>query len=337
MPRGPRLDYQGAVQHVIARGIERRKIFRSARDRLDLLGRLEQLVFESRAGLYAWVLMPNHIHLLLRTGSLPLSRFMQRLLGSYACTFNRRYNRAGHLFQNRFKNTLVEEEPYFLELVRYIHLNPVRSQLSVTLESLDRYRWTGHSVLLGEQRFDSQDTAFVLGQFGDTVRRARSAYREFVGNGLRGGAGPDLEGGGLRRSAGGWEFVPKLARGREGWAYDERILGRPEFVEAVLGGVRQEVSPNSLPDDPRLAFPKLCERIARRYGVSSTALGSRTVRRDVLKARALVCHVTVRRWGFTAAEVARLLGVSENSIGRALRRFESLPEAKSRVAELLAD
>jgi hypothetical protein len=116
--------------------------------------------------------MPNHAHILLRTGNLPLSRLVQRWLGPYAGAFNRIHRRAGHLFQNRFKNILVEEEPYLLELVRYIHLNPVRSRLPVTIDSLDRYPWTGHSTLHGKREFAAQDSAFVLAHFDRTLGAA---------------------------------------------------------------------------------------------------------------------------------------------------------------------
>src|SRR3990172_4704878 len=120
MPRGPRLDFTGALHHVIVRGIERRPIFRSNADRELFLDRLAAWVIESRAGLYAWALMPNHAHLLLRSGDLPLSRLMQVWLSAYATVFNLRHHRSGHLFQNRFKSTLVEEEPYVRQLLAYI-------------------------------------------------------------------------------------------------------------------------------------------------------------------------------------------------------------------------
>src|ERR1041385_894079 len=100
MPRAPRLDFPGALHHVIVRGIERREIFFSDRDRRDFLERLADLVAEAAAGLYAWALMPNHAHLLLRTGTVPLSSFMQRWLSPYVTTFNLIHRRAGHLFQN---------------------------------------------------------------------------------------------------------------------------------------------------------------------------------------------------------------------------------------------
>jgi len=155
MPHGPRLDAPGALHHVMVRGIERRRIFRADRDRRLCLDRLATLVTASGAGLYAWCLMPNHVHVLLRTGTMPLSLFMRRWVGPYASAFNRRHGRAGHLFQNRFKRIVVEEEAYLLALVRYIHLNPVRARLC-TADELDRYRWTGHAVLLGCRGFPVQ-------------------------------------------------------------------------------------------------------------------------------------------------------------------------------------
>lgn len=169
--------------------------------------------------------MPNHAHALLRTGTVGLSRFAQRWLGPYAVSFNLRHRRAGHLFQNRFKNVLVEEERYLLELVRYIHLNPVRSRLPVTIDSLTGCAWTGHASLLGVHNFAAQDTDFVLRQFGATVGEARRAYVAHVQEGAAQKQFPDLEGGGLRRSAGGWERIPRLSSGRERCASDERILG----------------------------------------------------------------------------------------------------------------
>jgi REP element-mobilizing transposase RayT len=147
---------------VIGRGIERREIVVSDDDRREFLNRLSEPVRRSGAGLYAWCLMPNHFHRFLRTGLVPLSRLLQGLLGGYVDFFNRRHDRSGHLFQNRFKSTLVEAQRYGLELVRYIHLNPVRSRLGVSLEALDDYPWTGHAVLLGKRGLEAQDTQFVL-------------------------------------------------------------------------------------------------------------------------------------------------------------------------------
>ncbi|HEX9879675.1 MAG TPA: transposase [Candidatus Binatia bacterium] len=126
MPRGPRLDAPGVLHHVMARGIARQVIFRDNRDRDDLVTRLRALASSGAFHVYAWALLPNHFHLLVRTAQRPLAKSMRSLLTGYAGSFNRRYRRSGHLFQNRYKSIVCEEEPYFLELVRYIHLNPLR-------------------------------------------------------------------------------------------------------------------------------------------------------------------------------------------------------------------
>ena len=109
------------------RGIERRNIFRNNKDREDFIARLKILCPQTETNCYAWSLLPNHAHLLLRTGSEPLSRLMRRLLTGYVIGFNRRHRRSGQLFQNRFKSIICQEETYLRELVRYIHLNPIRA------------------------------------------------------------------------------------------------------------------------------------------------------------------------------------------------------------------
>lgn len=203
MPRGPRLDAPDTLHHVMARGIEGRRIFETTADCRDFAARLEAVVGATGLRVLAWALLPNHVHLLVRTGQQPLATAMRRLLTGYAVGFNRRHKRRGHLFQNRFKSVLVEEAPYLLELTRYIHLNPVRAGVVRDLGSLDRYPWSGHSALLGRVPRSWQAVDEVLGQFGRQVGRARRRYRQFVAEGLAHGRRPELQGGGLRRSAGG--------------------------------------------------------------------------------------------------------------------------------------
>ena len=152
MPRQARLDAPGVLQHIMARGIERRKIFWDDKDRSSFLERLAMILEETQTQCYAWTLIPNHFHLLLRTGKTPLSKVMRRLMTGYAVTFNIRHRRSGHLFQNRYKSVVCEEDPYLLELIRYIHLNPLRAKLVEDLKALDKYPWTGHSAILGRRK-----------------------------------------------------------------------------------------------------------------------------------------------------------------------------------------
>lgn len=162
MPRLARLDISGLLQHVIVRGIEGRAIFNDDHDRQLFVDRLSSLLSETGVRCYAWALLSNHFHLLLMPTSTPLSYFMRRLLTGYAVSFNRRNKRSGHLFQNRYKSIVCEEEPYLLELVRYIHLNPLRVGMITNLEEMDVYPWSGHAVLIGKRQFDVQDTGAFL-------------------------------------------------------------------------------------------------------------------------------------------------------------------------------
>jgi len=136
MPRRSRIDAAGALHHVIARGVGREPIFQDDQDRADFIDRLSSILRETKTLCYAWVLIPNHFHLLLRTGRVSIATVMRRLLTGYAVAYNLRHRRSGHLFQNRYKSILCQEEPYFLELVRYIHLNPSGPISSATWKGL---------------------------------------------------------------------------------------------------------------------------------------------------------------------------------------------------------
>ena len=234
MPRQSRIDAPWALHHIIVRGIERRVIFRNNGDRDDFLERLNELLVGSSTPCYAWALLSNHVHLLLRTGDTPIAGIMRRLLTGYAVTFNRRYRRHGHLFQNRYKSILCEEDSYLEELVRYIHLNPLRAGLVKDLKELGSYAYSGHSGLLGKKKRDFQDRKYVLGYFGQTERQAKKEYLSFVSKGIDQGQKPELVGGGLLRSVGGWKGLKDARESGQRVKSDERILGSSEFVERVL-------------------------------------------------------------------------------------------------------
>ena len=126
MPRKARIDAPGAVYHITIRGIERRPIFHSGSDRADLLQRLGRLLSETQTECFAWALIPKHVHFLLRTSRMPIAALMQRVLKEYAVSF-KKYRRHRNLFQSRYKSILCQEDIYLKELIRYIHLNPLRA------------------------------------------------------------------------------------------------------------------------------------------------------------------------------------------------------------------
>jgi REP element-mobilizing transposase RayT len=304
----------------MARGLDRQPIFRDDRDRDDFVRRVAGLGEAGALTVYAWALLPNHAHLLVRTGGQPLARSMRSLLTGYAGAFNRRHKRVGHLFQNRYKSIVVEEEPYLLELVRYLHLNPVRAGVVNDLRRLDRYPWTGHSALLGRVPRPWQAVGEILGQFGPTPRRARAAYRAFLAAGLPQGRRPELQGGGLLRSLGGWAAVAALRRGREHYLADERVLGSSEFVETL----RQEAERT---ERQRLrlrarapALPPLLRQVAAAARLSPAALTGGGRARALARARDGLAYLWVEVLGHSGQALARALALHPVSVYRAARR-----------------
>ena len=324
MPRQARIDAPGALHHVIARGLERRPIFSDERDRRDFLERLEKAFRETRTPCYAWALLPNHLHLLLETGDRPVGRVMQSVLTGYALAFNRRHDRAGHLFQNRFKSVLCERETYFLELVRYIHLNPLRAGLARTMAALDRHPWSGHAVILGNREAPFQAADAVLARFGRRAAEARQRYRAFIEDGVSGGRRLDLSGGGLVRSLGGWESVIEARRGGERQAYDERILGSGDFVERVLkeAGERE-------PERGRLrragwTSEKILEHAAKSAGIRVSDLRGSGRTEAQSRGRALASLWLVEGLGESGASAARRLSLTKAAVRKAIDRAHAL-------------
>ncbi len=241
----------------------------------------------------------------------------------YASSFNRRHKRSGHLFQNRYKSVLVEEEPYLLELVRYIHLNPIRAGLVKDVIELEIYPWSGHSALLGKIDRPWQGCRYILSQFGKRVGRARGAYRDFVKEGMFRGRRPELTGGGLVRSMGGWEREEELRRGRERWAHDERVLGSSEFVEEMLKEVERGKGEKSVGKraEPEVLLG-LAEKIGLTLGVSSAELMGGSRRRRIVEGRSLVSYVAIRGYGMSLTQVAKVMNIAVQSVLRGVERGE---------------
>jgi len=324
MPRKSRIDAPGALHHIIARGIERRKIFRSKADYGDFSKRLGQIVKETHTCCMAWALVANHFHLLLRTGQTPISTVMQRLLTGYAVSFNRRHQRRGHLFQNRFKSILCQEDAYLLELVRYIHLNPLRAKLVSDIKALDQYRYAGHSVILGKYSNDWQDTKTVLELFGNTVSKARQGYRTFVQKGIGQGRRHDLIGGGLVRSSGGWLAVKAMRKAKIFQMADERILGDTDFVEAVLTASQERLERKYALAARDVSLDDVAEKAAELIKIESSELWLPGKERKRVQARSLLCYWATTELGVSMAELSRRLQQSKAAVSLSVKRGEKL-------------
>jgi hypothetical protein len=222
---------------------------------------------------------------------------MRRLLTGYVVNFNRRHRRVGHLFQNRYKSIVVEEDPYLLEVVRYLHLNPLRAQVVPNLRALTRYPWSGHSVLLGTVSRPWQDTRTILAQFGPRIGRARHAYRAFVAAGRPEGRRREFQGGGLVRSAGGWAAVRALRQRGAPTVADARILGSGAFVTRLLGEAAERERATLRLARTVIGLARLAQRLTTWTGVPLPDLRSGRRTRPIVRGRRLLCQAAVKHLG----------------------------------------
>ena len=324
MPRKARIDAPGALHHIIIRGIERRRIFSDDKDRDNFVERLGDILTDTATFCFSWALMPNHVHLLLRTGQTSLSTVMRRLLTGYAVSYNHRHRRHGQLFQNRYKSILCQEDPYLLELVRYIHLNPLRAKLVSNLIELDTYPYSGHSALMDKVSRDFQNIEYVLKLFGKTVSPARKKYRAYVAKGAEMGRRPDLVGGGLVRSAGGWSAVKAMRRAQARMKGDERILGDGEFARKILDTAKEKYEESYRLQAQGYDLDKVAQRIAAILDIKPEKVWAAGKQPLTVKARSLLCYWAVRKLGFTATEIAKRLGVSQPSVSISVQRGEKI-------------
>ena len=335
MPRKARIDAPGALHHIIVRGIERKAIFRDFEDYSNMLDRLETVLIETQTPCFAWALMPNHLHMLTRTGHVPVSAVMRRLLTGYAQQFNRRHHRHGPLFQNRFKSILCEQDLYFLELVRYIHSNPLRAGIVRDLKELELYPYSGHAVVMGKLKNTWQDVDSVLGMFSPKVYSARRAYAVFVAKGVELGHRPELTGGGVVRSVGGWSAFKSLRSKTPRLMGDERILGGSDFVETVLALAGENYAHRTLAKAKGLTLDRVISRVSEYFDIPMEFIKGNGKQRKVSRARSIICWLAIDKLGKSGRQVAQRIDISPSAVSKARIRGRSDYRSESIWMEIL--
>lgn len=305
MPRQARIEAPGILYHVIARGIERKEIFKDPDDYEFFLSRLGRVLTDTETKCLAFCLMPNHVHLLIKSGLIPISTVMRRLLTGYAVCFNRKYERAGHLFQNRYKSIICQEESYLLTLIRYIHLNPMRAGLISGTEGLDSYLYAGHRALTGREEFDWYDASLALSCFGGNVAKARHAYLDFLGVATDEDEKQVLEGGGKIRSLGFQAAIPW-----EPPVFDERILGDSDFVRSLTTLSAEPI------DAIHAQTDEIMDKVGKRYGLSVEQIKGAGKSGDLNEARALITYLAVVRLGMSFAATAGIMNLHRSTVAR---------------------
>ena len=312
MPRQARIDFPGLTHHVIFRGIERRRIFIRRTDYLEFLRRLRDA--KGDATIFAWALMPNHVHLLIRTAQKRLPKIMSQILTGYALYFNRKYRRAGHLFQNRYKSIVCDYDAYLVRLVRYIHLNPLKAGLAKNLRELADYPWCGHGAILGKSENRWQEVDEVLSFYADSREKARTAYLLDMQAGA--GKEEDMEGGGLIRSSGGMSQAMKNQRCGCPQAYDSRILADGDFVIRVLSH-----SASTKPSPMRGGHSQeWISSICAYFGIVKGDLSSKLRHARLSKAREACAYVAIAKFGMGHGDVAKLFNQSTSAVSQAYVR-----------------
>jgi REP element-mobilizing transposase RayT len=300
MARKPRIDFPGAFYHVIVRGNQRATIFHDPADYTAYLERLERYRRRDSVTLHAYVLMTNHVHLLLETGAQPLSRTMQTLQFTYSQYYNRRYGKTGHVFQGRYQAILCDREAYLLELVRYLHLNPARLRTPLNPWT---YRWSSHAAYLGRSCPVTVQTSAVLESFHRQVGPARQAYRRFLLDGLAHGHQERF-----------YETV------------DQRFLGDERFIEEAD---RRTATTREVSVRPQLvAFGTLLTAVATVYKVAPKAILAPGRQRALVPARATLVGLA-RKWCvLTTRELGRRLQRDPSMISRLAAAYAAHPDTK---------
>lgn len=262
MARQIRINIPDAYYHVMSRGINGAEIFGDDEDRNKILKCLEEALTKTSSQCHAWALMSNHIHLLVKTTQKPLSKLMQQFLAQYAVYFNKKYKRRGYLFQGRYKSILCQKDPYFIELVKYIHLNPIRAKIIASVEELHEYPWTGHSAICGKRKRQWQSKREILERFGNERDTAVKKYCVYIEDGI----GEEKEAGSkntLRRSFRWWqEGIDGKCQG------DEKILGDPKFIENVLEKAKENIEKETKQKYSGWDIEKLALKTCLELGVS---------------------------------------------------------------------
>lgn len=293
MARKPRIHEPGGLYHAMLRGNGGDAVFFSPQDRLLFYSLLGDAVTRFGCRIHTFCLMNNHIHLAIQVGEIPLSKIMQTIAFRYTRKINRRKKRIGHLFQGRYKAILVDENSYLLELVRYIHLNPVRAGIA---QKPTDWRWSGHNAYLGKERIEWLTTDAVMGQFGGRVDAARGRYAAFIAEGC------------------GEPIAAVLRGGSEGG----RILGDDRFVERTLKKLTKEEKKKELP------FGRVVKAVAQACHVAEAALYSPSRERSLARARAIVCLLARRHCRIALTEIAQKFGRDVGGLSRAMARYERL-------------
>jgi putative transposase len=313
MPRQRRIVVPGEIHHVMARGLDGIEIFHKREDYCFFIQNLSKLLQESSCRCYAWVLMANHYHLVVRPLKGELSRFMLRLNMRYARYFNRQYKRRGYLFQDRFKSIATQEYWYFRELIRYVHLNPLRAGIVSSLSKLVQYPWSGHRAIMGVETNLWQSVDEVLSRFGIQRESAIDAYLQFL-----------REWTGIENDQPLYHAIIRPGISEEASANaDDRILGEASFVLSAKKRAEIEIGEYTQRIKNRPNLDAIAETVSKEFKMNVEEIFIRDKMNCHSKLRSRFCTLARKHYGYSLSQIGAYLNITAGSVSRAIGRNES--------------
>jgi REP element-mobilizing transposase RayT len=306
MARKPRIEFEGAFYHVITRGNQQQTTFKERDDFQKYMEILSSYKRRFNFLLYAYILMNNHVHLLIETVQTPLSKILQGINQSYTMYFNRKYKTSGHLFQGRYKAILCDRDEYLLALIKYIHHNPVRAK---KVERPDEYEWSSYRhYAQRQQQTGIVDTDPVLRMFSEDKTTARKLFRNYISE--KAGITGD-----------------EIYR-----AVDQRILGDEEFIEKVKEKSAGNIKSGKRPR--QYSLNAIMGVIGMAYRISLKEIRSSSKDRALTKAKT-VLSLVAREYGYKNKEIADFIQKDPVVITRHLKEKANLQEDMEKIMRLL--
>jgi len=303
MARKVRIEFPGAIYHVYARGNNKQKIFSDDSDYFTYLNRIARYQKRYDFILYSFVFMPNHVHFIIETKEIPLSKIMQGLQQSYTIYFHKKYKTLGHLFQGRYQAILCDREDYLLALVRYIHLNPIRSGL---VESLEEYYWSSHQVFIGKSIFPIINKELILDLFSNDEEKAKNEYLYFLRDGMKNGGQSDEI-----------KITDQSFHGSK--IFIEQVKEKHVDLKRSLNEPSNTMHKNPLDEKTIERILKIVSKITK---VSSECILSRSRQKTISFARLIFICVAARYFGFANKTIADFIEMDQSNISNSIRRID---------------
>ncbi|MBD3319899.1 MAG: hypothetical protein GF350_02270 [Chitinivibrionales bacterium] len=317
MPRTIRFEFPGSIAHIMSRGLDGIGIFTEDDERYEFLYRLKKYLRSTGYLCYAWALMDNHYHLLLRTNENPMSKVMRGLNGGYARWFNKRHGRRGYLLQDRFKSILCQDTEYAKQLIRYIHLNPLRSGKVNSLDKLKYWKWCGHGYLIGTPGAlgeGFQERKEVLRRFGTDIKQAVQNYMDYLQNGID-PSSFDTAG---RLSD---EAIIHLEKSVKGLPV---VIGNHEYLQKAMKKNADRMRKIHMIKNYREMLKKTAETICKEFNITYKELFLRGRMSNRSKARCKFCYISHCEKMIPLVQIAHFLNINSNAVLHMVRKMNKM-------------